>query len=198
MTFISNFYADHKRFPTGRGSRDSKKNKPYEVITLKQIVDSLEDPCSTPKEHAPWFIPSNYFGPWARKHEVQLECGRFSCLTIDIDQNSPRMFEVIEACQAICGDVHMLIYSSASASQQEQKWRVILPLQSPLNGYTWQSAQLALFDDLKKQGLPCDHALSRTGQLVFLPNVPPDKRDDTDKPLFYEQRKIVGAHYATL
>lgn len=196
MKFISQFYADCRSFPTGFGSRDSKKDRAYKTISLNQIISLLENPYKSPKEEAPWFIPSNYFGPWARSHEVQLECGRFTCLTIDIDEASPAMFDVIGACEAIFGNVHMIVYSSASASLENLKWRVLLPFETPLNGYEWRIAQTELFDAMASEGIICDRALSRTGQLVYLPNVPPDKRDAAGRPLFYEKRKCVGVRYA--
>ena len=130
MKFISQFYADCRSFPTGFGSRDSKKGKAYSTISINQIISLLENPYNLPKEQAPWFIPSNYFGTWAQSHEVQLEFGRFTCLTIDIDEDSPSVLDVIGACEAIFGDVHMLVYSSASTSLDNLKWRILLPFET--------------------------------------------------------------------
>ena len=90
----------------------------------------------------------------------------------------------------------MLIYTSSGATKEKKKYRCILPVRTPLNGYEWQSAQAELFDQLAKEGIICDGAFQRTGQLLFLPNVPPDKRDDKGKPFFYFQRKIIGERYA--
>ena len=193
---IESYYGDKKTFPYGSGQRDSKRENIYPTITLHQIQQMMLKPMAVPKSEAPWFIPSNYFGSWARNHSIQRELGRFSCLTLDIDEGSPSEAQVIGSLEAVLGDVHMLIYTSSGATKEKKKYRCILPLRTPLNGYEWQSAQAELFDQLAKEGIICDGTFQRTGQLLFLPNVPPDKRDDKGKPFFYFQRKIIGERYA--
>ena len=103
---------------------------------------------------------------------------------------------VIGGVEAILGNVHMLVYSSSSARQDNKKWRVLVPLDVPLKGHEWVAAQSAFFDLLEKEDLIVDRALKRTGQPIYLPNVPPENRGQDFKPLFYQYRNQVGARYA--
>ena len=113
-----------------------------------------------------------------------------------MDEGKPERDLVIGAVKAILGDVHMLVYSSSSARQGNKKWRVLVPLDVPLNGHEWVATQSAFFDLLEKEDLIVDRALERTGQPIYLPNVPPENRGQDLKPLFYQYRNQVGARYA--
>jgi len=46
---------------------------------------------------------------------------------------------------------------------------------------------------MSEQGITCDTALARVGQPIYLPNVPPAKRDQHGQPLFYHQDRHRGA-----
>ena len=69
------------------------------------------------------------------------------------------------------------------------KWRVLVPLSEPFTPYDWAEVQNAFFVELEREGLIVDEVLKRTGQLVYLPNVLPNRS-------FYQSRKIKGARYA--
>lgn len=183
-------------FPMGYGQKFTKKSGEYPTITYRQIELLASKPLSKPKEFALWFIPSAYSGSWARTHLVQQELGEYWVLAADIDEESPEMDFVIGSVEAALGDVHMLVYSSSNASPGNKKWRVLVPLDKPLNGLEWIGTQTAFFDLLKTEGLILDRSLERTGQPIYLPNVPPEKRNKDMQPLFYQYRNIVGAKYA--
>ena len=183
-------------FPMGYGQRFTKKSDEYPIITYRQIELIVEKPNCKPKDFALWFIPSAYSGSWARAHIVQKELGEYWVLAADIDEGNPERDLVIGAIKAILGDVHMLVYSSSSARQGNKKWRVLVPLDVPLNGHEWVATQSAFFDLLEKEDLIVDRALERTGQPIYLPNVPPENRGQDLKPLFYQYRNQVGARYA--
>lgn len=87
------------------------------------------------------------------------------------------------------GDVHMMVYSSSGATPGNLKWRVLVPLSEPFAPYDWADVQTAFFGELEREGLIVDEVLKRTGQLVYLPNVPPSRS-------FYQFRKIKGARHA--
>jgi len=184
------------RFVCGYGQAFSRKGSSYPTITMKQIINLVEHPECKPKAKATWFIPSSYSEGWARRHEVQLEAGAFYCLTVDIDEGNPAIDEVVGSIEAILGDVHMLVYSSSGATQELRKWRALVPLNQAMNGYEWMATQEIFFDRLEKERLNVDRALKRPGQLVFLPNIPPGRRDSQGMPEFYKWRKIVGVRYA--
>lgn len=176
-------------FPMGLGQRFTRKGNPYPTINTAQIDAMRENPPSLEKANARWCIPSSYSGGWARSHSVQQELGKFWWLTADIDEGSPSMDTVIGSVEAALGDVHMMIYSSSSATPEKLKWRVLVPLAEPFDAYTWIEVQNAFFGELEREGLTVDYVFNRPGQLVYLPNVLPGRS-------FYQSRKIKGARYA--
>ena len=176
-------------FPIGLGQRYTRRGNPYPTITAAQIEALVESPHSREKADALRYIPSSYSGGWARTHLVQQELGKFWWLTADIDEGSPSMDTVIGSVEAALGDVHMMVYSSSSATHENLKWRVLVPLSEPFAPYDWVEVQTAFFYELKREGVTVDEVLKRVGQLVYLPNVPPSRS-------FYQFRKIKGARYA--
>ena len=176
-------------FPIGLGQRYTRRGKPYPTITAAQIEALVESPHSREKVDALWYIPSSYSGGWARTHLVQQEMGKFWWLTADIDKHSPSLDTVVGSVEAVLGDVHMMVYSSSSATPENLKWRVLVPLSEPFAPYDWVDVQTAFFNELEREGLFVDEVFKRAGQLVYLPNVPPSRS-------FYQFRKITGARYA--
>ena len=92
-------------------------------------------------------------------------------------QFAQAMAEVASAVREVCGACAMLIYSSASSTDDTRKWRVLIPLAQAISGQLYVRMQLALFEALAMFGITADGALARAGQPVFLPNVPPERRD---------------------
>jgi hypothetical protein len=113
-------------------------------------------------------------------------------LVIDIDTGNPKRRAVSTAVREVFGGVEALIYSTAGAREDAKKWRVILPLASPLPGELFQDMQQAVFRALAKHDLVCDPRLDSPSQICYLPNVPPDARDADGVPLFYEQQHLPG------
>ena len=102
-----------------------------------------------------------------------------------MDEGDPSLTELRTAVSTVTGDASALIYSSSGASEDNRKWRVLIPLAEPISGEDYADAQLALFDLMQQEGITCDAALSRTGQPIYLPNVPPARRDERNEPSFY-------------
>lgn len=176
------------------GSSDTKKysGQDYASLTLDQVF-SME-PGNDEKMDALAIIPSSYCGSDARTHEVQRERGQYVALALDIDKGSPSMNVVAGAIQSFAGgDVAALIYSSSSASTEAQKWRGIIPLASAVAFVQWQELQHALFRHFEQEtGLKPDYALDRAGQPVYMPNVPPARRDVLGEPEFYQRLVFDG------
>lgn len=176
------------------GSSDTKKwsGQDYSSLTLDQVFGM--EPGSDEKMEALAIIPSSYCGSDARTHEVQREKGQYVALALDIDKGSPSMNVVAGAIQSFAGDdVAALIYSSSSASAEVQKWRGIIPLAAPVTFVQWQELQHALFRHFEQEtGLKPDYALDRAGQPVYMPNVPPARRDEFWVPEFYQRRVFDG------
>jgi hypothetical protein len=88
-------------------------------------------------------------------------------------------------------EVASLIYSTASATPDQLKWRVIVPLESLLAFDAWHAACGVFFKFAASRGIDVDRSLARAGQPVYLPNVPPDRRGVDGRPLL-AVREIVG------
>jgi len=181
----------HGSFDTKIGSEDRQ----YEGITLKEIADMVADPQATEKAKAAFIIPSSYRAHDGRKHSAQREHGEFHYLALDIDEGSPSLVELKDAVKRATGDATALIYSSSGASDDNRKWRVLIQLLEPISGADYGDTQLALFSLMGEQGVTCDNALARVGQPIFLPNVPPAKRDEFGQPLFYHHDLSLGDSY---
>lgn len=163
-----------------------KAGTPYSGITLREIAAMAKSPRSTEKAQAQFFIPSSYRDHDGRVHAVQRDHGLFHSLTIDIDDGSPTLGQVQAAIQAVVGDVAWIIYSTASSRPGALKWRVLLPLSTPIIGSDFADTQNALYDLMAGEGIVCDQALARPGQPVYLPNIPSGNRDEFGRPNFYQ------------
>lgn len=183
------------------GSKDTRIHDPlaeYAKITPKQIVALCKDPRDKPKADAPAIIPSTYRAYNARVHEKQREYGSYPWSCFDIDTGNLTLAEVKAAFQAVFGEeTTMLIYSTSGSTADNRKWRVLIPLAQPTLGADYTEQQEALCDLLAEQGVICDRALCRAGQLVFLPNVPADMRDADYVPLFYQYEIHKGSRFNT-
>ena len=184
-----------------KGSRDTLIDIPsaeYATITPKQIVALCKAPRDKLKADAPAIIPSTYRAYNAREHATQREHGSYPWSCFDIDTGNLTLAEVKAAFQAVSSDqTTMLIYSTSGSTADNRKWRVLIPVAQPTLGADYTEQQEALCDLLEEQGITCDRALCRTGQPVFLPNVPPDKRDADGVPLFYQHEIHKGTRFNT-
>jgi hypothetical protein len=162
--------------------------KDYQTITGRDIAALVESPSSEDKQRAPWFIGSSYVDHDARSHEAQKENGTFHVLPVDIDKGAVPLSKVESATKSIVGEqTSFIIYSSSSATKENPKWRVLFFVGGDgLPGAEYHDTQNALFDLYKRHDIECDRALTRTGQLIFLPNVPADRREPNGEPKFYD------------
>jgi hypothetical protein len=170
------------------GARDTRINdagSQYDGITIGEIAKLVSEPQATEKADAKFFIPSTYREHDGRSHAAQRDKGEYWMLAIDVDEGDPSLTEVKTAVERVTGNASALIYSSSGASEDNRKWRALIPLSEPISGEDYVDAQLALFDLMQAEGIACDAALSRTGQPIYLPNVPPARRDNLGQPQFY-------------
>ena len=177
-----------KQLLLAHGALDTKigdKYSEYDGINLADIAKLVSEPQSKEKADASFIIPSAYRDHDGRNHAIQREHGEYWMLAIDVDEGDPSLIELRTAVETVTGNSSALIYSSSGASEDNRKWRVLIPLALPISGDEYVDAQLALFDLMLAEGIACDAALSRSGQPIYLPNVPPDRRDDFGAPSFY-------------
>ena len=175
-------------FPLFYGSHDTRRHdgRDYDTTNFTDIKARCANPAAVEKQEAPAFIPSSYIGHLARSHEQQRQRGQFHAMIIDVDEGAHPINFVQNCVQQIIGDKIIIIYSSSSATEDNPKWRVIIPVRTPITGADYKDVQETVFNLLVDQGLQADYAMARTGQPVYLPNVPPSRRDENGKPLFYQ------------
>jgi hypothetical protein len=173
--------------PTFQGQYDTNIDAGEDYLTLNLGVLLGLSPTSKPKASAPAFIPSVYNAFDARNHAVQREKGQFVALTGDIDKGNVSIVDVITCTRTLFGsETAIFIYSTGSATHDDRRWRIIVPLQEPVSFERWNEAQEAFFFYMEENGVPMDDTLARAAQPVYLPNVPAEGRDENGEPLFYE------------
>lgn len=156
---------------TGKANPHSSAGKPYQTITADEIMAMIADPPTVDKELGQWVIPSTYAEHDARSHSAQRLHGSYPWMAADIDRGNPSLEQVQDACRQVLGEAaYFVVYSSRSATEQNRKWRVLMPLAAALTGTEYGAYQAAWFDGLEKAGLELDRTLERAGQLVYLPN----------------------------
>ena len=167
---------------------------PYRSIDGKQIAAMLAKPEANPKDRALAIIPSRFISCQARNHAAQREHGRFIWSCHDIDSGNYEIEVVLAVYDAVFPGTTKMIYSSASATDSDKRWRVLMPM-TEIAGRDYSDVQSSCFDLIEEKGLIVDRALSRCGQPVFLPNVPPERRDEQGDPLFYRHCAIKGTMF---
>ena len=176
----------------GKTNTRSVAGTPYQGVSWDEILRLVETPSATDKGDAQFFIPSTYRGFDGRAHAAQKEHGTFRCLTVDIDSGNHDIDTIVDAVTATTPGTSAVVYSSSSSKPDSRKWRVLIPLATPVSGDDFPDTELALFSLLAAYGVSADPTLSRVGQPVYLPNVPPQKRDEFGRPIFYQWRKLAG------
>jgi len=161
--------ANHK-FCSGFGQWHSPNNerdpRPYTSSTLARVRAMLDNTPSVPKENAQWAIFSTL--P-SRVHAEQREHGQFVALWADIDDNSATNAE------QVYDRLHTLLpgfiaYTSRSATPENQKLRIIVPLTEAVSGSAFVRLQKVLNDKLETVGIIPDRVTERAGQVCYLPN----------------------------
>lgn len=164
----------------------------YDAATLASIF--VMEPGDKAKGAGPAFIPSSYHDYDGRSHQAQRERGSYVALCGDVDKGDHALNRIEGLVRGFCEDRAFLIYSSAHSRPGDRRWRIILPLDEPLGFEQWHDAQLAFFAFMEFSGVAMDHALARSGQPVYLPNVPPvhvksgvGLRSDSGTPLYFQR-----------
>ena len=149
----------------------AKKPKPYRTITFTDIARMVRNPVQVPKPEAPWVIFSSAAGPLAREASFQLEHGKYHALWADLDHvGSLTVLGMGDALNVVLPGVMAFIYNTHSATPDNQKCRIIIPLAEPCPGADFCIYQKIFNDKLTKAGIDPDHATERTSQLCYLPN----------------------------
>lgn len=189
--------------PTFKGALDTHidTGEDYDPLTLYEIFTM--EPGASPKMEGLAMIPSSYRDYDARVHKVQQERGEFVCLTADIDKGNHPLDTIRSLVKGFCREAAWLIYSSPHARPGDMRWRVIVPLLTPVPFDEWIDAQHAFFAMFERADIEVDRALDRAGQPVYLPNVPEfheksgDRlRGEDGEALYYESASTGCATHA--
>lgn len=143
----------------------NKKLTPYLDIDLAGIRALIDKPQKVDKQSAKWFIPSTLK---SRNFKEQENDGEYSMLWADFDKNPKPLKELNHFISAY--DFDFEIYSSRSATIENQKGRILIPLSKPLSGIDWIICQKLLNDIFEANGFTPDRASERAAQLCYLPN----------------------------
>ena len=149
-------------------ANNSATPEDYKIISLAEIEALTKDPPSVAKEKAQWVIFSTL--P-SRVHAEQRKDGLFYALWADIDETEGKTFiDIVSLSQGAIPEADFLAYSSRSATKDNQKLRLIVPLAEPVDGLHFVILQTILNDKLKAAGITPDIATQRVGQICYLPN----------------------------
>jgi len=153
---------------TGKLHSDGGKTpKPLSIITLDAIQAMLTTPQAVDKDNALWAIFSNVH---TRSLARQKENGNHYALWADLDLCEGLTFEGIkDAVQRAVGS-DIWVYSSRSATLENPKCRVIVPLLEPVAGKDYSRIQLVLNDRIQAVGIEPDPKNLTANQICFLPN----------------------------
>ncbi|WP_339853309.1 hypothetical protein [Roseovarius nubinhibens] len=152
------------------------------VDDAKRVMDGSErlDWPRIAKETARWFLPSTL--P-SRHSADQVADGWYVALVVDIDSGRPSFTEVERAVLKATAGAVALIYSTKSATFEMPRWRVVIPLERPLQGADYADTAKALFALIREVSdgrVDPDDAMARPGQISFLPNAPEGDPDEGD------------------
>ncbi len=148
-------------------NKPNKKLTPYLTIGWSDICHLANNPQQVEKTRAQWIIPSTLL---SRCFKTQEELGEFWMLWADLDDNPPTLPDLAEKLVEIIDDADFELYNSRSATVENQKARLLIPLEKPLSGINWMLAQEILNDKLEALGIKTDRATERAAQLCYLPN----------------------------
>ena len=163
------------RLACGAGIRanQTKSGADYRPISPAKIAAMAVQPQSVAKSEALWFLPSSYCAHDARQHEAQRLHGEFHMLVLDIDQGDLPLEAVRSILLKAIGPAAYMIYATKSASIANRKWRVLVPVETPISGQNYEqtaSEFMQRMEGASQGSLVLDRAAARPGQVFYLPN----------------------------
>jgi len=164
--------SDALKFCSGFGQFHTNKPSPnqqaYTGISLQEIEAMVLDPQSVPKPEARWTIPST---EKTRNYAAQQENGQFGFVWADLDYVQCNIECVAKTLREILPPgTKFFVYTSRSATPENQRCRVIVEYANLLAWQDHESAAQILNDRLEKAGIKPDHKSELSGQLCYLPN----------------------------
>lgn len=164
------FCSGYGQFHTNKP--DAENRKPYATISMADIQAMASTPTSVAKEKGQWVIFSDYTGEHGRNAEYLRNNGAlFYALWGDIDEAAGVTAEDILKRTAFgVTRSETIVYTSRSATEANQKARIIVPLAEPVDAITFEIMQEVLNNKLEAEGLKPDRVTETCQQLCYLPN----------------------------
>lgn len=148
-------------------AQPEKKLTPYLAIGCSEIMDRVDHPESVDKTKGQWLIPSSLPRRNAKAQEAD---GEFHLLWADLDKAPPSIPELAVILEGFIGDSDYEIYNTRSATEANQKARVLIPVTDPLSSYEFKLLQQVLNDKFSEVGIKPDPANLGCSQVCYLPN----------------------------
>ena len=144
-----------------------KYGKEYLTIGWDAITALVDKPQQVAKAQAQWLIPSSHK---TRTFKEQEQHGQYYCLWVDLDDKPPKIYDLADHLNSLLSGFDYELYTTSSATVDNQKARVLIPLNKHLSFMNWRMAQQLLNDKLEALGIKPDRAAERAAQLCYLPN----------------------------
>ena len=164
---------DHIKFCKGDSrshtdNPDKKYARPLSLISYDEVINLARYPLKVEKDKCPFLMPVDV--PSRIKSKIMQ--GNFTALVADIDATKNTIAESNALIQKILlagRGGYFLIYTSRSATEDNQKFHAIIPT-PPLTAYRWTVAMQVLNDKLRSVGIEPDLACLNHSQPFYLPN----------------------------
>jgi hypothetical protein len=144
------------------GTSHSQQNN-FEQMTFADICNTAREPFNLDKELAPIFLPST---ATAKKKETVLAADSMTALVADLDNGNLELSAIERVLQAALVESYC-VYSTKSATAENRRWRVVVPILDAIPCRQWQDMQTALSGLF---GSAADDCMRKVTQISYLPN----------------------------
>ena len=158
---------DNIKLCCGNGKYHTDRTRPLSTLVWDEITALVDRPQDVEKSKAQWVIPSTLLDRLAKNQEVK---GEYWMLWADIDHAPPSISKLAQILEVILEGCRFEVYTTNSATEDNQKSRILIPLDKPLTPLQWLHSQGILNDRLKEASITPDRSSERLAQLCFLPN----------------------------
>jgi hypothetical protein len=156
---------------SGRGEYHSdggSNPKPLRGITLDAIEKMLTKPQRCEKEKGEWVIFTTALT--RQKHKLVEADARYYALWLDIDEMQGVALENLANQFAELIDGYLWAYTTKRATAENQKARIVIPLNAPITLDDFERYQTVINDKLESLGVIPDRNNQKPSQFCYLPN----------------------------
>ena len=151
-----------KALPFLLGANHNQQNN-FDQITFADICDKVCNPPTVDKSRAPIFLPSS---ATAKTKKAIISADSMTALVVDLDSGNLALSAIEQALQTALVECYC-VYSTKSATAENPRWRVVVPILNAIPCQQWQDMQKALSGLFGSAADDCTH---RVTQISYLPN----------------------------